>query len=93
MRWGKRQLQLSYINADGELVIDGNLSQGGEVRFSGSISGAGVTVAGALSLQVVSNATMPDIGLAPNDLRINGSLTKAGVAADLRRNNVIEVEC
>lgn len=82
-----------YINADGELVIDGNLSQGGEVRFSGSISGAGVTVAGALSLQVVSNATMPDIGLAPNDLRINGSLTKAGVATPIFEGTTyIEVE-
>lgn len=71
-----------YVNASGALTIEGNLSAGGDVRFSGSISAAGITVAGGLDLRAVMNNTVPgtDIGLVPNDVTIRGSISVAGLS-------------
>lgn len=67
-----------YVNADGELGIDGSLNAGGEVHFSGSISAAGITVAGSLDLHALRNYTAPGVVLlVSDDVTITGSIAAA----------------
>lgn len=81
-----------YIDAHGELAIEGDLENGGTASFSGSVTAAGLVVSGLIELDAVINNTVDEEPIpVPSRVTIEGSLGKVGASVPLFQGTV-EVE-